>query len=57
VLAAGRGAPGTIIGAPLVVACGDGALQIEMLQRAGRGAQDAAEFLRGFPLRVGNAFG
>jgi methionyl-tRNA formyltransferase len=47
---AGRGTPGAIIAAPLVVACGDGAVSIEVLQRAGRGAQGAAEFLRGFSL-------
>jgi methionyl-tRNA formyltransferase len=48
-----RGAPGTIVGAPLVVACGEGAVAIEELQRAGRGAQGVAEFLRGFALPVG----
>jgi methionyl-tRNA formyltransferase len=46
----GAGAPGSIIGAPLVVACGEGAVSIEVLQRAGRGAQSVAEFLRGFSL-------
>ena len=51
--ASGRGAPGTIVGAPLVVACGEGAVAIEELQRAGRGAQGVAEFLRGFALPVG----
>jgi methionyl-tRNA formyltransferase len=48
--AGGNGAPGSIIAAPLVVACGEGAVSIEMLQRAGRGAQGVAEFLRGFSL-------
>jgi len=46
----GRGAPGTVVGAPLVLACGDGAVSVEVLQRAGRGAQAVAEFLRGFSL-------
>jgi methionyl-tRNA formyltransferase len=46
----GSGVPGAIIGAPLVVACGEGAVSIETVQRAGRGAQGAAEFLRGFSL-------
>ena len=50
---AGEGVPGTIIGAPLVVACGEGALAVEELQRAGRGAQGVSEFLRGFPIAVG----
>lgn len=45
---AGHGAPGAVIASPLVVACGEGAVSIELLQRAGRGAQAAAEFLRGF---------
>ena len=56
-LAEGRGAPGTIVGTPLTVACGEGALAIEVLQRAGRGAQSAAEFLRGFSLPVGSVLG
>jgi methionyl-tRNA formyltransferase len=46
----GNGAPGSIIGSPLVVACGEGAVSIDVLQRAGRGAQGVVEFLRGFPL-------
>jgi len=46
----GSGAPGSIIGSPLVVACAEGAVSIELLQRAGRGAQGVAEFLRGFSL-------
>ena len=56
-LAVGRGAPGTIVGAPLIVACGEGAVSIEALQRAGRGAQSTADFLRGFPLAPGHIFG
>jgi methionyl-tRNA formyltransferase len=46
----GNGAPGSIIGSPLVVACGEGAVSIDVLQRAGRGAQGVVEFLHGFPL-------
>jgi methionyl-tRNA formyltransferase len=53
----GEGVPGTVIGAPLVVACGEGALAIEELQRAGRGAQGVADFLRGFPIVAGAKFG
>jgi len=54
--AGGDGAPGTAIGAPLVVACGEGALRIEELQRAGRGVQNADEFVRGFPVAAGTRF-
>jgi len=53
---AGTGVPGTVIDAPFVVACGEGALAIDVVQRAGRGAQTAAEFLRGFPLAPGTRF-
>ncbi len=51
----GSGRPGEVLEANgrLIVACGDGAVELLRLQRAGRGAQDAAEFLRGFPLRAG----
>ncbi len=47
--AAGRGAPGSVLAAgdALVVACGDGALAITELQRAGGKALPAADFLRG----------
>ena len=46
----GAGAPGAVLEADdrLVVACGDGAVELLNLQRAGKKAQDAAEFLRGF---------
>lgn len=47
---AGGGAPGAVIAAPLVVACGEGAVSVDVLQRAGRGAQGVSEFLRGFAL-------
>jgi methionyl-tRNA formyltransferase len=49
----GGGVPATVIAAPLVVACGDGALEIVELQRAGRGVQGVDEFRRGFPVAVG----
>ncbi len=53
-----RGAPGTIVGyAPddgsPIVACGEGALKLTLLQRPGKTAQDGASFLRGFPLPPG----
>ena len=52
-LATGQGAPGTVLDDALTVACGRGAVKLLRLQRAGRGAQDAAEFLRGQPLPKG----
>ena len=52
-LATGQGAPGEVLDDALTVACGTGAVQLLRLQRAGRGAQDAAEFLRGMPLPKG----
>jgi methionyl-tRNA formyltransferase len=54
--AQGQGVPGTIIGSPLRIACGEGALDIIELQRAGRGAQATEEFLRGYPLASGARF-
>ncbi|MDX5403392.1 MAG: methionyl-tRNA formyltransferase, partial [Rhodobacterales bacterium] len=52
-LAEGEGAPGRVLDDALTVACGTGAVQLLRLQRAGRGAQDSAEFLRGMPLPKG----
>ena len=49
----GAGAAGEVIGDDLRVACGTGAIRLLRLQRAGRGAQDADEFLRGTPMPVG----
>jgi methionyl-tRNA formyltransferase len=46
-------APGTIIDEHLTIACGEGGLRPLTLQRAGRGALDAAAFLRGFALPPG----
>jgi len=58
--AVGAGEPGAVIavGAPgIVVAAGTGALRLETLQRAGGKRLPAREFLRGFPLAVGERFG
>ena len=49
----GCGAPGTALNDTLRVACGRGAVQLLRLQRAGKGAQDAATFLRGMPVPKG----
>ncbi len=49
---AGEGAPGTVLGG-LTVACGDGALRLLRVQRAGRAPVDADAFLRGMPVPAG----
>jgi methionyl-tRNA formyltransferase len=53
IVAAPPGAPGTVVAAPLVVACGVGALEIVRVQRAGRAPMDADALLRGYALPVG----
>jgi methionyl-tRNA formyltransferase len=50
-------AAGTVISDDLIVACGDGAVQLTRLQRAGKGAQDVPTFQNGFPLAVGATLG
>jgi methionyl-tRNA formyltransferase len=52
-LAHGQGPAGTVLDDALSVACGDGAVQLLRLQRAGKGALAAAEFLHGQPLPKG----
>ena len=47
------GEPGTIIDGELTIACGNGAIRPLLVQRAGRGAMTAGEFLRGFALPAG----
>lgn len=49
----GRGAPGTVLDDHLTVACGDGAVRIVELQKAGGRPMKAEEFLRGTPLPPG----
>jgi methionyl-tRNA formyltransferase len=51
----GQGVPGTVLDAGPTVACGEGALRLKTVQRAGRAALDVSDFLRGFPLPVGTA--
>ncbi len=46
-LAAGSGAPGALVGDDLTIACGSGAVRLTLVQREGKGAMDAATFLRG----------
>lgn len=52
-LATGHGDAGEVLDDALTVACGSGAVQLTRLQKAGRGAQDATEFLRGTALPAG----
>jgi methionyl-tRNA formyltransferase len=53
----GSGIPGTVIDNHLTVACRAGAVRILELQRAGRQAMKAGEFLRGSPVPPGVRFG
>jgi methionyl-tRNA formyltransferase len=50
-LADGSGVSGDVLDDRLTVACQQGALRILELQRAGKGAMKAEEFLRGTPLK------
>ena len=52
-VAAGSGAPGTVLDDALTVACGQGAVRLVRVQRAGKAAQSPEEMLRGFPIAVG----
>ena len=46
-LSEGAGAPGALLGDELVIACGAGSVRLIQVQREGKGAMDAATFLRG----------
>jgi methionyl-tRNA formyltransferase len=48
-----NGAEGAVLDDELTIACGDAAIRPLTLQRAGRPAMSAAEFLRGCPVPVG----
>ena len=50
-LAKGAGAPGAVLDDDLAIACGDGAVRILELQRAGKAPMKTTEFLRGTPLK------
>ncbi|MDR1995658.1 methionyl-tRNA formyltransferase [Azonexus sp.] len=59
VLVAGSGEPGTILAVDrrqIVVACGDGALAVSELQKAGGKRLPVNQFLAGHPLQVGQRF-
>ncbi len=49
----GSGTPGTVLDDQLTIACGDGAIRPLELQRAGRQAIKAEEFLRGTAVKPG----
>ena len=40
----------------ITVACGTGALRLEVLQRPGGKAQPAAQFLQAMPIKAGDRF-
>jgi len=44
---AGKGPPGDVLDDHLLIACGEGAVRLTRLQRAGKGVQAAEDFLRG----------
>jgi methionyl-tRNA formyltransferase len=54
---AGRGRPGEVLDERLTVACGEAALRLVEVQRAGGKRMRAEVFLRGFPLPVGTRLG
>jgi len=52
--------PGTVLAvnkSEIVVACGRGTLALEILQKPGGKPLPAAQFVQGFPLKVGDRFG
>jgi methionyl-tRNA formyltransferase len=49
----GSGAAGTLLDVQGLVACGQGALRLVQVQRAGRAPMAAEEFLRGARLGLG----
>jgi methionyl-tRNA formyltransferase len=49
----GSGKPGTAFDDKLTIACGDGAIRLVQVQRAGKQPMTADEFLRGTPAKAG----
>jgi methionyl-tRNA formyltransferase len=49
----GKGVAGTLLDDSLTIACGDGAVRLTQVQRAGRQPMAAEEFLRGTPVKAG----
>ena len=56
-LAAGSGAPGAALGDRLTIACGEDAVSLTQVQRAGKKPMSAEDFLRGVALRPGTLLG
>jgi methionyl-tRNA formyltransferase len=56
-LVKGAGAPGELLGDDLSIACGEGAIRVLELQRAGKQPMKAPDFLRGTPLELGARVG
>ena len=53
----GSGKPGRVLDDRLTIACGEGAVRLVELQRAGRLPMPADEFLRGTPIVRGSVVG
>ena len=51
----GSGAPGTALDDKLTIACGDGAVRLVQIQRAGAKAMQVDEFLRGTAVKAGTS--
>src|SRR5512139_1056500 len=49
----GSSAPGTVLDEHLTIACGEGAVRLLQVQRAGKQPMPAEEFLRGTPVKSG----
>jgi methionyl-tRNA formyltransferase len=56
-LGQGGGAPGEALDDELLIACGEGAVRLLVVQREGRGPLDAPAFLRGNPITAGTRLG
>lgn len=56
-IGAGNGAPGEVLDDAMTVGCGEGSVQLLMLQRAGKAAQTTDSFLRGLAVPVGTVLG
>jgi methionyl-tRNA formyltransferase len=51
------GNPGEVLDDGLTIACGEGALRLVEVQRAGKRPMTAAELLRGLPIPPGTVVG
>lgn len=54
---AGSGVPGTVLDEKLTIACGEGAVRLTQVQKAGGKVLSAQDFLRGTPVPVGTRVG